>query len=93
MVYLKTLHNPCLSTLIYGLFKDAGQIVRIFREWRIGSKEKGNQLSLISRRISEFALMSEENHKNSQHNRYLFRDSIRLLFEIVCQFYDSDSTR
>jgi hypothetical protein len=57
--------------------------VRIIREWRIGSEEKGNHLSLISHRISEFFRKTEENHKNSQHNRYSFRDSIRLLFAIA----------
>jgi len=39
--------------------------VTIIREWRTGSEEKGNILSLISRRISEFVRKSEENHKNS----------------------------
>lgn len=72
MVYLKTL------MVIRITWK-----VRINREWRIGSEEKGKHLSLISRRTSEFARRSEENHKNSQHNRYSFRDSIRLLSEIV----------
>jgi len=72
MVYLKTLTFTRITSK-----------VRIFREWRIGSEEKGNHLNLISRRISEFARMSEENHKNSQHNRYFFRDSIRFLSEIV----------
>jgi hypothetical protein len=72
MVYLKTLTLTRITSK-----------VRIFREWRIESEEKGNHLSLISRRISKFARMSEENHKNSQHHLYFFRDSIQLLSEII----------